>query len=158
MLRRIDGDGLIYDTAPLRDPADLVGTPRLELLLSMDVRDTDIRAVLYEVTHDGAVFFLAQDLMRARYRRSTREETLVTPGEADRYVFDRFNFAARRIAAGSVVRLLVVPLGAGFHVMRNRNSGKPVAEETSADNRVARVCVVLGPDGSHLDLPWAAPA
>ncbi len=156
MLRRINGDGLIYDTAPLADAADLVGTPRLELWLSMDVRDTDIRAVLYEVTREGTAFFLAQDLMRARYRRSVREETLVTPGEVESYVFDRFNFTARRIAAGSTLRLLIVPLGASFHVMRNRNSGKLVAEETASDNHVARVSVMLGPDGSRLDLPWAA--
>jgi putative CocE/NonD family hydrolase len=158
MMRRIDGDGLIYDTAPLPDAADLVGMPRLELFLSMDVPDTDIRAALYEVTAEGGVVFLAQDLMRARHRHSPRSEALVTPGVVERYLFTRFNFAARRVAPGSVVRLLIVPVGAGFHCMRNRNSGKPVASETAADNRVARVSLALGPELSRIMLPWGPPA
>jgi putative CocE/NonD family hydrolase len=156
MMRRIDGDGLIYDTAPLAAPADLVGQPRLELWLAMDVPDTDIRAALYEVTESGAVFFLAQDLMRARHRYSPRVSELVPRGIVERYRFERFNFVARRFAAGSVARLLIVPLGAGFHVMRNRNSEKPVAEQTAADNRVARVSVALGPGLSRIELPWGA--
>jgi putative CocE/NonD family hydrolase len=155
VLRRIDGDGLIYDSAPLEAPADLVGMPRAELWCAMDVPDTDIRVALYEVTAEGRVFFLAQDLMRARHRTSPREEVLVEPGELERYRFERFNFVARRLVAGSVVRLLIVPLGAGFHVMRNRNAAKPVALQTASDNAVAHVSVALGPDLSRLMLPWA---
>jgi putative CocE/NonD family hydrolase len=154
MMRRIDGDGLIYDTAPLPAAADLVGMPRLELWLSMDVPDTDIRAALYEVTETGAVFFLAQDLLRARHRRSPRVSEPVVPGRMECYRFERFNFVARRLAAGSVVRLVIVPLGAGFHVMRNRNAELPVALQTAADNRVAHVSVALGPELSHVVLPW----
>jgi hypothetical protein len=70
------------------------------------------------------------------------------------YRFERFNFVARRLAAGSVVRLVIVPLGAGFHVMRNRNAELPVALQTAADNRVAHVSVALGPELSHVALPW----
>jgi predicted acyl esterase len=124
----------------------------------MDVPDTDIRVALYEVTADGRVFFLAQDLMRARHRTSPREEVLVEPGKLERYRFERFNFVARPLAAGSVVRLLIVPLGAGFHVMRNRNAAKPVALQTAADNAVAHVSVALGPEFSRVMLPWGAAA
>jgi hypothetical protein len=56
-----------------------------------------------------------------------------------------------------VVRLMIVPLGAGFHVMRNRNAWKPVAEQTAADNRVATVAVALGPDFSRVELPLGGP-
>ncbi|MCG0211342.1 CocE/NonD family hydrolase C-terminal non-catalytic domain-containing protein, partial [Pseudomonas aeruginosa] len=37
MMRRLDGDGLVYDTAPLSAPANLVGTPSVDLTLAMDV-------------------------------------------------------------------------------------------------------------------------
>jgi putative CocE/NonD family hydrolase len=156
MMRRIDGDGLIYDTPPLDHARDLVGTPVAELHIAMDVPDTDIRVALYEVMADGGVVFLTQDLLRARYRRSPRVEELVIAGRVERYRFGRFNFTARRIAAGSVIRLVIVPVGAGFHVMRNRNSGKPVADETAADNRFARVTLSLGADLSRIELPWGA--
>lgn len=154
MIRRIDGDGLIYDTPPLPQAADLVGSPTLDLFLSMDVPDTDIRVALYEVMASGDVVFLTQDLLRARHRQSPRTEQLVTPGRIEQYRFERCDFVARRLAPGSVVRLVIVPVGAGIHCMRNRNSGKPVALETAADNRVAHVAVALGPALSRITLPW----
>jgi len=154
MMRRIAGDGLIYDSAPLRAAADLVGTPNLTLDAALDVPDTDIRAALYEVKADGGVVFLTQDMVRARYRNSLRKAELVVPGKVEAYRFEHFNFIARTIAAGSVIRLVLVPVGASYHAERNRNSGKPVQDETAADNRVAHVQVVLGPKLSHLSLPW----
>jgi uncharacterized protein len=156
MVQRLDGDGLVYDTAPLPAAADLVGMPKLSLSLAMDVPDTDIRAALYEVKADGSVVFLTQDWVRARHRNSRRSEELVPPGRVETYRFEKFNFIARTLEKGSVVRLAVVPLGAGYHTQRNRNSGKPVADETVADSRVAKVSLSMGPRLSRLELPWGA--
>jgi len=154
LVRRIDGDGLMYDTPPMAAPADLVGIPKLTLMLSMDVPDTDIRAALYEVKADGSVVFITQDWVRARYRKSLRQQELVQPGVVEPYRFEHFNFVARTLAKGSVLRLVIVPQGASFQGERNRNSGKPVADETAADNRVAHVSVALGPGMSRIELPW----
>lgn len=157
LMRRLNGDGLVYDSAPLRRAADIIGFPSAELHLSMDVPDTDIRAALYEVRRNGDVIFLAQDWVRARYRHSVREQTLVTPGETDVYRFENFTLISRTIQAGSVIRLVVAPLGAGIHVERNRNSGGVIADETSADNRVATVNVKLGAEQSRVIIPWGVP-
>ncbi|MDG2521312.1 CocE/NonD family hydrolase [Caulobacter segnis] len=154
MMRRLKGDGLVYDTAPLAGDADLVGIPKLKIDMALDVPDTDVRAVLYEVRPDGSAIFLAQDWIRARYRESTRVAKLVTPGKVERYSFDWFPFISRRIQAGSVVRLVIVPLGAGLHVERNRNSGKTVADELVTDSRVANVSISVGSGASVLSLPW----
>jgi len=156
MMRRVKGDGLVYDTAPLTKGAKLVGVPDLTLDLAMDTPDTDIRAALYEVKADGSVICLTQDWVRARYRKTRRKAELVTPGEVEAYRFDNFNFVARAIAPGSVIRLVIVPVGASFHDERNRNSGKPVELETAADNRVATVSLQMGPGLSHIDLPWGS--
>ncbi len=156
IMRRLDGDGLVYDTPPLDAAADLVGQPRAALALSMDVPDTDIRVALYEVKPDGSVIFLAQDWVRARYRESLRRERLVTPGRTETYRFETFPFIARTIGAGSVIRMVVAPLGASFHFQRNRNSGGVVADETSADNRVANVRLHMGREGSRIELPWGS--
>ena len=60
---------------------------------------------------------------------------------------------ARRLAAGSRLRLVIAPLGASLHDQHNRNSGKPVADETAADNLVAHIQLWLGPGMSRIDLP-----
>lgn len=133
---------------------DLVGVATLTLNLALDVPDTDIRAALYEVKAGGSVVFLTQDGVRARYRLSDRQPVLATPGRVAAYRFEHFNLVARTLARGSVVRLVVVPLGASLQVERNRNSAKPVALQTAADNRVARVELHMGPGLSHLELPW----
>jgi len=154
LMARIKGDGLIYDSAPLAAATDLVGAPSLTLNLALDVPDTDIRAALYEVKADGSVVFLTQDWVRARYRLSDRHPVLVTPGQVAPYRFEHFNFVARTLAAGSVVRLVIVPLGASVQVERNRNSAKPVELQTAADNRVGRIALHMGPGLSRIELPW----
>lgn len=157
LMNRIDGDGLVYDSAPFETARDIVGFPSAELYLSMDVPDTDIRVALYEVRENGDVIFLSQDWVRARYRHSIHEATLVTPGETDVYRFENFQLIARTIEADSVLRMVIAPLGAGIHVERNRNSGGVVAEETNADNRVATVNVELGAGRSRVVIPWGVP-
>jgi putative CocE/NonD family hydrolase len=160
LIDRLDGDGLIYDTRPFDADTDLVGRPSAELWISMDAPDADIRVQLYEVGKDGKVVFLAQDQMRARYRGGPDRPVPVVPGRTSPYLFDQFAFVARTIRAGSVIRLVVCPLGAGIHNQRNRNSGGIVADETKADNRVARVAVHLGRGMSRIELPFgsASPA
>ncbi len=69
------------------------------------------------------------------------------------FAFSRFSFVARTIASGSVLRMVIVPLGASYHGDRNRNSGKPVADETAADDRIAHGSLALGRGLSHVDLP-----
>jgi len=85
---------------------------------------------------------------------SDRRPVLATPGQVAAYRFAHFNFVARTLAPGSVVRLVIVPLGASLHVERNRNSAKPVELQTAADNRVARISLHMGPGLSHIELPW----
>ncbi len=77
----------------------------------------------------------------------------MTPGEIDEYIFDQFPFIARTLVAGSRIRLVISPASASIHQQRNRNSGGVVADETSKDNRVARVSVLLGPNGSTVSIP-----
>ena len=150
---RLNGDGLIYDSDPMSADTDLVGRPTARLRLSMDVPDTDIRVQLFEIQRSGIPVFLGQDLMRARYRKSPRRATLVTPGEIEEYLFDQFPFMARTLVAGSRIRLVISPASASIHQQRNRNSGGVVADETPKDNRIARVSVVLGPGGSTVSIP-----
>ena len=77
-------------------------------------------------------------------------------GPAVRYDFDNFMWVARRIQAGSRLRLVIGPPNSMF-IEKNYNSGGVVAEETGKDAR--KVSVNLYHDAqrpSTLFVPIAA--
>jgi len=151
------GNGLVYHSSPLEEDTDIAGSFRLVLWIELDVPDTDFLATVYEILSDGGSILLSQDVLRARYRHSLEEEELVTPGVVERYEFSRFPFAARRLAKGSRLRL-VVRCPNSIYWQKNRNSGGDVSRETAADARVAHVKVYHDPEHpSHLEVPLAAP-
>jgi putative CocE/NonD family hydrolase len=148
-----DGDGLIYHTAPFAEATEVSGYVRLEAWIEMDVPDTDIAVTIYEVLPDGSSIALADETQRARFRGSLSEQTLMTAGKTERFVFERFNFFSRLIGKGSRLRLFVRPANTVVH-QRHYNSGKEVAKQTKADARAATVKLHLGPDTpSRIMLP-----
>jgi putative CocE/NonD family hydrolase len=84
------GNGLVYHSEPLAEATDLCGYVRFVAWMSLDVPDTDFRVDLYEIKSDGTSLRLTQDLMRARYRESLRQERHVRPGVVERYEFSGF--------------------------------------------------------------------
>lgn len=152
-IERIDGNGLVYDTEVFTTARDLSGVPSAVLDISMDAPDADIHLELYEILADGGVVYLAEDMIRARYRRGDDVPVPVAPGKQERYTFDRFSFMSRTIGPGSRVRLVISPMGLSFHEQRNRNSGGSVVDETAQENRVANIRVALGEGKSQLFLP-----
>lgn len=147
------GAELVYHSAPMPKETELTGWVRLTVSLSMEVRDTDLSATLYEIKPDGTSVQLTSDQKRARYRESLRQEKLVMPGEIDRYVFDSFTFVSRRLAKGSRLRL-VVGASNTINLERNYNSGGFVAGESAKDARTAHVTLHHDPQyPSFLELP-----
>jgi putative CocE/NonD family hydrolase len=150
------GKQLVYHTPAFDRDTDIAGVFRLSAFIALDQPDTDFDARIYEVKTDGGSVLLAQDMMRARYRKSLREETLVTPGAVERYDFERFNFTARRIAKGSRLRLVIAPVNS-LMMQKNYNTGGVIAEESGKDAR--KVTVTLYHDAerpSALFVPIAA--
>jgi hypothetical protein len=150
------GNGLVYHSAPFPEDTEITGYVRLEVWIALDVPDTDFHVTLSEILPDGSHIQLTEDLLRARYRESLREERLVTSGEISRYMFDGFTFFSRRVAQGSRLRLL-------FHcpntiyLQKNYNSGGVVAEESGADARVAHVTLYHDAHyPSYVELPVVA--
>ena len=108
---------------------------------------------LYEILADGSCVLLSQDVTRARYRESLREEKLIKPGEINRYVFDGLYFFSRQIAQGSRLRL-VLRCPNSIYWQKNYNSGGVVSDETAKDARTAHI--TLYHDAAHpslLELP-----
>lgn len=93
----------------------------------MDVPDTDISVVLYEILPDGRSVQLTSDSLRARYQGSTREAKLVTAGQITQYNFDSFTWFPRRVSKGTrpvrpAIGLGRVLLEPGFPRMSRRES------------------------------------
>jgi uncharacterized protein len=149
------GNGLVYHSEPFEAQTEISGFVKLVLWMSIDVPDTDFAATLYEILPDGTSVQLTGDLMRARYRESTSQAKLVTPGAIERYEFSGFTFFSRRIAKRSRLRLLIASPNTRF-LEKNYNSGGVVADETAKDARTAHVTVYHdAKHSSHIELPVA---
>jgi uncharacterized protein len=134
------GNGVVYHSQRFEQETEISGYVRLKVWIELDVADTDFRAAVYEVLADGSSVLLSDDMLRARYRESLREQVLVVPGEVNEYTFDGFSFFSRRIARGSRLRLLLSSPNTVFF-QKNYNSGRVVADETAEDARTAHVTV-----------------
>jgi putative CocE/NonD family hydrolase len=147
------GNGLVYHTEPFARDTEITGWIKFVAWISLDVPDTDFNVRVSEVLQNGQVISLTQDLMRARYRNSLRQEELVTPGEIIQYVFKDFTFFSRRIARGSRLRLVICSPNS-ILVEKNYNSGGVVAEESAKDARVAHISLYHNNEfPSYLEVP-----
>ena len=147
------GNGAIYHSKPFVEATEITGFLKLTLWLTMDVPDTDLEAEVYEILPGGGSVNLTGATMRARYRESLRQEKQVTPGKAEKYVFDNFTFFSRRVAKGSRLRLFVHCLNTPS-TEKNYNSGGVVASETAKDAKTAHLTLLH--DAEHpsgLELP-----
>jgi uncharacterized protein len=150
------GKQLVYHTAPFQKAVDIAGAFKFSAWIAIDQPDTDFYVSVSEVQPDGTAVFLSDDMLRARYRASSRAGQLVPKGSVVRYDFDKFMWVARRIQAGSRLRLIIAPLNS-MYTEKNYNAGGIVAEETGKDAR--KVTVSLYHDAQHptaLFVPIAA--
>lgn len=130
--------GLVYESEPYSEPYDLVGNPVLEARIALDVPDTDLIAVLYDVAPDGSTITLAYDFLRARYRSGALAPDFP---EIDRFHDYRFKmtWVARRIESGHRLRLLITSPGISHFFQRHPNTDEPVAFADPKDYTVATI-------------------
>src|SRR5579863_1484869 len=95
------GNGVVYHSDPFPESTEVSGNVKLSVWISMDVPDTDFSVTLYEILPDGSSVQLTGDAMRARYRESSVQSKLATPGQIVRYDFEGFTWFSRRISKGS---------------------------------------------------------
>lgn len=146
-------DKLIYHSSPLDQAVEIAGYVKMKLFIELNVPDTDLWVGFYEIRPDGKSIWLAEDFMRARYRKSPAKPELVTPGKIYPYVFDKSYFFARRVKKGSRFRLIISCLNSPDSE-KNYNSGGIVSQESAKDARKA--VIKLYHDNrypSHIEVP-----
>jgi putative CocE/NonD family hydrolase len=134
------GNGVVYHSEPFAEATEISGYAKFTCWMAMDVPDTDFQVTIFEIMPDGTSVLLTQDLMRARYRESLRQEKLVKPGEINRFEFKSFNWFSRRVSKGSRLRLLLKSPNS-YALQKNYNSGGVVADESAKDARTAHITV-----------------
>ena len=117
----VDGNGLIYHSAPFEAPVTMAGKPKLSLEIIPDQPEADLSVLLHEIRPDGSSIFLSSELARLSRFNTTAQGSLLVE-ERNVIVLDDFRFCSRTIAQGSRLRLtirspwsaLIIPNGDGL--------------------------------------------
>jgi len=133
-------DVLVYSTAELPANMEVTGTAELNLFFSTNVSDTDFFATLSDVYPDGRAILITEGALRTRYRESIRQTRLLTPNETYEVKIPLWE-TSNVFKKGHRIRLHIS--SSNFpRFNRNLNSGKPIAEETEEDIRVANQVIL----------------
>ncbi len=81
-------DVLVYTGDPLEARLEVTGTLKVVLYASSSATDTDFTAKLVDVRPDGYAQNIADGILRARYRESLSNPSLMTPGEPYEFSID----------------------------------------------------------------------
>ena len=128
-------DVLVYTSDPLVEDTEVTGAPRVQLFFSTDVTDTDFFVTLSDVYPDGRSILITEGAVRTRFRDSVEKPTLLTPGKIYEVEIPMWE-TSNVFKDGHRIRLHIT--SSNFpRFNRNLNSGRPMAEETKADIRVA---------------------
>ena len=75
----------MYSTPPLQEPLEVTGPVTVKLWAASSARDTDFVAKLIDVWPDGFAQELCHGIVRARYRESFDQPSLIQPGQVYEY-------------------------------------------------------------------------
>lgn len=121
-------DVLVYSTPPLEADVEVTGFVTAEIHAASAARDTDFTAMLVDVDPSGYARYLADGIVRARYRRTTERAELLAPGRVEAYAVD-LGPTSNVFRAGHRIRLYVS--SSNFpRFSRNPNTGEPLLGAT----------------------------
>ena len=130
-------DVLCYTSEPLTADTEITGPIKLTLYAASDAPDTDWTAKLVDVSETGYAMNLCDGILRARYRESLSDPTLIEPGTVYEYTIE-VGVTANVFRQGHRIRLEIS--SSNFpRFDRNPNTGHAIGVD--ADMRAARQTV-----------------
>ena len=143
---------LIYTTEALAEDVEVVGTVRATLYAASTAVDTDFTAKLVDVHPCGMAINVVEGIVRARFRESLEQPSLIEPDQVYEYNI-LVGSTAMVFKAGHRIRVEIS--SSNFPAFdRNSNSGKPLAQTSPADWFVATQTVLHDNRyPSHIVLP-----
>ena len=119
-------DVLVYSTPPLEKDLEVTGFLTAEIQAATSAADTDFTAMLVDVDPSGYARYLADGIVRARYRRSRENAEPIVAGQIETYAIDLWA-TSNVFKAGHRLRLYVS--SSNFpRFDRNPNTGESTAE------------------------------
>jgi uncharacterized protein len=136
-------DVLVYSTPPLEKDLEVTGFITAEIQAATSAADTDFTAMLVDVDPSGYARYLADGIVRARYRRSRETAEKVEPGRIETYAIDLWA-TSNVFKAGHRLRLYVS--SSNFpRFDRNPNTG----ESTAASARMVKAQQTVYHEAAH---------
>ena len=143
-------DVLVYSTPTLERDVEVTGPITVTLWAATSATDTDFTAKLVDVCEDGCARNLTDGIIRARYRESMSEPSLVEPGRAYCYTIDLWA-TSNVFKAGHKIRLEIS--SSNFpRFDRNTNTGGVIAADTELKPAVQTILHDAA-HPSHVSLP-----
>ena len=122
-------DVLVYSTPPLDQDLEVTGPVTVTLWAATSQTDTDFTAKLVDVCEDGCARNLTDGIIRARYRDSSSQPTLLEPGRPYRYTIDLWA-TSNVFQRGHQIRVEIS--SSNFpRFDRNTNTGNVIAQDTA---------------------------
>jgi uncharacterized protein len=143
-------DVLVYTSEPVRQDLEITGPLTVKLFAASSATDTDFTAKLVDVWPTGYAQNIQDGIIRARYRSSKNNPSLIKPDEINEYTIDLW-------ATSHVVkqghRLRIEISSSNFpHYDRNLNTGGPLFKERDF-KRATQTVFHDGTHASHIILP-----
>ncbi len=120
-------DVLVYSTELLTRDTEVTGPIMVHLFAASSAVDTDFTAKLLDVRPDGYAHNIQDGIIRARYRNSKSEPSLIAPGQVYEYVIDLWS-TSHLFKEGHRIRLDIS--SSNFpRFDRNPNTGTPIGQD-----------------------------
>jgi len=144
------GDVLCYTSEPLAEELEVTGPISVTLWATSSAIDTDFTAKLCDVRPDGYVQNLQDGIIRARFRTSVAEPSLIRPGRIYKYDIDLWS-TSHVLFAGHRLRLEIS--SSNFpRFDRNPNTGAPIGVDARLEMALQTI-VHTADYPSHVKLP-----
>lgn len=127
-------DVLVYVSAELEKDVEIAGDVNVILHASSTAKDTDFVAKLIDVHPDGNAMLVLDGVLRAMYRKSSREPVPLIPGEIQEYAI-RLGDISHVFRAGHRIQVDVASSNFPKRA-RNTNSGNPLYTADTRENIV----------------------
>jgi putative CocE/NonD family hydrolase len=122
-------DVLVFTSAPLEEPVEVTGPVRIKLWAASSAPDTDWAAKLVDVHPDGEAQRLQDGIVRARFRTSFAQPSLLVPNKVYEYTIDLLAISNVFLKGH---RIQVVITSSNFPDFdRNLNTGAPNENSTA---------------------------
>lgn len=125
-------NNLIFSTDTFEKAVEFSGNFSGLLKFTVNKKDCDIYANLYELMPNGKYFLLSTYLGRASYTKNSEKRNLLTPNKRKTVSIYNNEFVSRKIEKGSKL-VLVLGINKSPLWQVNYGTGKDVSEETIAD-------------------------